>query len=92
VRASGAMVVTRAALATACRGVIAFTARAGTKTVLTQRAPLTLRRGVCSATTKLTLRNRRSVGRSKTLSIGAGFPGNTALTARNSRRVSARIT
>jgi alpha-tubulin suppressor-like RCC1 family protein len=90
--ARASMIVTKAALATACKGTITFTAKAGSKTVLTQRAPLRLLRGTCSATATLTIRSRARTGKAKALAIRAAFAGNAALTALTSRAASARIT
>jgi hypothetical protein len=70
----------------------AATAKAGTRTILTQRAALRLTRGTCTATTRLTLRNRRRVGRARTVTLTGRFPGNTALTPKTSRPATARIT
>jgi uncharacterized repeat protein (TIGR01451 family) len=81
--------ITKAALATACNGTITFTAKSGTKTVLTQRAPLHLKNGLCTATTKTTLRKRP--GKATKLAYAAAFPGNAALTAIKSSPKSARI-
>jgi uncharacterized repeat protein (TIGR01451 family) len=83
------LLITKAALASSCSGTVTFTAKAGTKTVLTQRAPLHLKNGVCAATTKTTLRKRP--GKATKLSFAAAFPGNASLNAIKSPAKSARI-
>ena len=86
---TASLVITKLPLAGNCGGTVTFTAKAGTKTVLTQRAPVRLKNGVCAATTKTTLRRRP--GKATKLTYAAAFPGNATLTAIKSRSITARI-
>ncbi len=83
------LTITKAPLATACNGTVTFTAMNGKKKVLTQRAPLRLKSGVCSATTKTKIRKRP--GKARSLAFSAAFAGNALLVAGTSKPTTARL-
>lgn len=90
-RATATLAITKTIPATACQGIVTITAKAGKRTIVTQRPALRLKNGSCRAAARITIRNRKKTGKARKLKVAAAFAGNALLTPITGKAVTARI-
>ncbi|MEZ5100268.1 MAG: hypothetical protein R3C15_10820 [Thermoleophilia bacterium] len=88
--ATGRLVATAVADATACKGTVTVTARAGTRTLTARKPKLRLRDGACEYTARLTI-TRKARRTARTARITATFSGNDTLTTATAKARTARL-